>query len=368
MKQVIRHIYVHIPFCARICPYCAFYKTKPDVAQSDRFCEALLRDLDNEAANVAFQPETIFFGGGTPTALSTSQLDYLLTGFHERLDLAGLAEWTVEANPGSVSPRKAALLQRGGVNRISLGVQAWQDSVLATLGREHNAQQAEASFWILRDAGFASVNIDLMFGIPGQTRRDWEETVARTITLQPDHTSAYCLTYEEDTDFFLRHARGEYRSDESADVEFFTTAMHFLEAAGYRQYETSNYALPGHESLHNRAYWRGADYVGIGPSAFSTVELRRWQNVPDYRLYSDRLLAGSSPMETPEPLTPEMKRIERIALSLRTREGALAEDLSSRPDECREFVELGLLAERGSHFVLTEKGKLLADSVAEAFV
>jgi oxygen-independent coproporphyrinogen-3 oxidase len=368
MSHTIHHFYVHIPFCARICPYCAFYKTKPDPAQATRFCEALLRELEQQAANFALEPQTIFFGGGTPTALSTAQLELLLGGFRDRLDLSSLTEWTVEANPGSVSARKAAALRRLGVTRISLGVQAWQDASLVTLGREHNAQQAEASYHILRDAGFSSINIDLMFGLPGQSLAQWEATLARTIALRPDHISAYCLTYEEDTEFFARHARGEYRSSESADADFFTTAMRMLEGAGYLHYETSNYALPGHESVHNRAYWRGADYLGLGPSAFSTVDLERWQNVPDYRAYTDRVLAGGSPIQTREQLTVETKRAERIALSLRTRDGVPADCLAEWPSERREFLELGLLDDRGSHFVLTEKGKLLADSVAEAFV
>ena len=169
-------------------------------------------------------------------------------------------------------------------------------------------------------------------------------------------------------EFFLRHARGEYRADESADAEFFTTGMRLLERSSYSHYETSNYALPGHESIHNRAYWRGADYLGIGPSAFSTIGFERRQNVADYRAYTDRVLAGDSPIQAHEQLTLEMKRAERIALSLRTRAGVPAQDVSGRPNKCREFVELGLLHDTGSHFVLTEKGKLLADSVAEAFV
>src|SRR5450631_1280443 len=157
----IIHLYVHIPFCARICPYCAFYKERADSSQTQRFCEALLCEVDARRARVPVAPETIFIGGGTPTALTTSQLGYLLGGFRDRLDLSALREWTVEANPGSVSPRKAELLRSLGVNRISLGVQSWDDELLKLLGREHNADQAKASFHILRDAGFANVNIDL---------------------------------------------------------------------------------------------------------------------------------------------------------------------------------------------------------------
>jgi oxygen-independent coproporphyrinogen-3 oxidase len=367
-EPAIRHLYVHIPFCARICPYCAFYKVRPDASQTERFCDALLVDLDRQNASFRLEPQTIFFGGGTPTALSTSQLERVLDGFRDRLELGRLREWTVEANPGSVSPAKAKALRDLGVTRISLGVQSWDDGLLALLGREHNAAQAETSFKILREANFPSVNIDLMFGLPRQTLAQWQLTLAQTIGLRPDHVSAYCLTYEEDTEFFLRHSRGEYRADPAADAAFFESAMRELVAAGYEHYETSNYAMPGHPSIHNQAYWAGADYLGIGPSAFSTVGMQRWQNVPDYRSYADRILAGESAIGSCEALTPELKHSERIALLLRTREGVPAEWLNARPEPLREFVELGLLDAREANLVLTAKGKLLVDSVAEAFV
>ncbi len=366
--EAISHLYVHIPFCARICPYCAFYKEKADSSQTERFCEALLRECEMVAARYPLKPQTIFFGGGTPTALSTAQLGFLLKGIRVRLDLSELSEWTFEANPGSVSPRKAALLRRLGVNRLSLGVQSWNDEMLVLLGREHTAAQAEASFEILREAGFANVSIDLMFGLPGQTLAQWETDLAKTIALQADHISTYCLTYEEDTEFFLRHARGEFREDPESDAGFLETAMQTLEAAGYEHYEISNYARPGFASSHNRGYWAGDDYLGFGPSAFSTVGLNRWQNIADYRAYADRILARESAISSTEVLTPEMKRTERIALALRTLEGISSAELQPWPNESREFVELGLLRQRGGNFVLTPRGKLLADSVAEAFV
>ena len=383
--EAVRHLYVHIPFCARICPYCAFYKERADSSQTQRFCEALLREIENvadkieparprleaarpRAAGFRLEPETIFFGGGTPTALTTSQLEFLLAGFRERLDLSRLVEWTVEANPGSVSPRKAALLRAMGVNRISLGVQSWDDELLTLLGREHNAAQAEASFQIFRDAGFANVSIDLMFGLPGQTLAQWEADLAKTIALRADHISTYCLTYEEDTEFFLRHAKGEFREDPESDARFLESAMRMLEGAGFEHYEISNYAQPGFASAHNCGYWAGHDYLGIGPSAFSTVGLTRWQNVCDYRAYSDRILAGSSAITSTEALTPEMKRTEKIALSLRTGVGIPSGELSPWPNESRELIALGLLREVGGNFVLTPRGKLLADSVAEAFM
>jgi oxygen-independent coproporphyrinogen-3 oxidase len=374
-RRHVRHIYVHIPFCARICPYCAFYKDLLDRSQTSRFCEALLRELElNESRRRTgdrrslLRPSTIYFGGGTPTALNIAQLELLLRGFHERLELSQLVEWTIEANPGSVSVRKAALLKKFGVNRISLGVQSWDDELLRLLGREHNAQQAEESFRILRDAGFTNVNVDLMFGLPGQTDDQWRATLEKTIALQPEHISTYCLTYEEDTEFFLRHARGEFRQDADADGEFFEMTLAILEDAGYEHYEISNYARPGFESVHNRAYWLGKDYLGIGPSAVSTSGMQRWQNVSDYRAYIDRALAGQSPRESSENLTDQMKRTERIALSLRTRDGVSAGELKDFGTETDELCALGLLRQSNGNFVLTLKGKALTDSITEALL
>jgi len=367
-SEAVAHLYVHIPFCARICPYCAFYKERADPSQTQRFCEALLREIETVTEHYPLKLETIFFGGGTPTALTTAQLEFLLGGMRERLDLSGLVEWTLEANPGSVSMRKAELLRAMGVTRISLGVQSWDDELLQLLGREHNATQAEASFHILREAGFTNVSIDLMFGLPGQTLAQWEADLEKTIALQPDHISTYCLTYEEDTDFFLRHSRGEFREDPESDARFLETAMEMLEAAHYEHYEISNYARPGFASAHNRGYWTGDDYLGIGPSAFSTVGLRRFQNVCDYRAYADRVMAATSAVESTETLTPEMKRTERIALALRTGDGISSEELAAWPNESREFINLGLLRQADGKFMLTPRGKLLADSIAEAFV
>jgi putative oxygen-independent coproporphyrinogen III oxidase len=363
-----RHIYVHIPFCARICPYCAFYKDLLDRSQTQRFCEAVLGELEERTSVFGIVPKTIYFGGGTPTALSISQLEFLLGGFHQQLDLSVLEEWTVEANPGSVSARKAALLCKLGVNRISLGVQSWENTLLKILGREHNADQAEESFHILREAGCSNINVDLMFGLPGQTVHQWQQTLEKTISLRPDHISAYCLTYEEDTEFFLRQSRGELKTNPDADADFFELGMSILEEAGYEHYEISNYARPGFSSVHNRAYWLGEDYLGVGPGAFSTVGMRRWQNLADYRAYADRIFLKQSPVAATENLTTEMKRAERIALSLRTRGGISAMDLQRFAQERDEFAALGLLRESNGKFVLTHKGKFLADSVAEAFV
>ena len=367
-SEAVRHLYLHIPFCARICPYCAFYKEQADSSQTGRFCQALLAEIDLRAASLPLKLETIYIGGGTPTALTTAQLDSLLNGLRDRLDLSLLREWTVEANPGSVSPGKAGLLRKLGVTRISLGVQSWNDKLLTLLGREHNAAQAEDSFQLLRTAGFTNLNIDLMFGLPGQTLDQWIETLQKTISLGPEHVSTYCLTYEEDTDFFVRHQKGEFREDPDSDARFLESAMELLESAGFEHYEISNYSRIGYASWHNRGYWAGEDYLGIGPSAFSTVGMDRQQNVADYRQYSDLILRGHSAVRSTERLTDEMKRIERIALGLRTGDGIPATELSKWNDERHEFEALGLMREVEGNCVLTRRGKLLADTVAGAFL
>jgi oxygen-independent coproporphyrinogen-3 oxidase len=321
-----------------------------------------------QRADLLIRPSTIYFGGGTPTALNVTQLESLLRGFHEKLELSQLIEWTIEANPGSVSARKAAVLKKLGLNRISLGVQSWDEELLKLLGREHDARQAEESFQILRNSGFTNINVDLMFGLPGQTADQWRATVEKTIALQPEHISTYCLTYEEDTEFFLRHARGEFRQDTDADAEFFEMTMAILEQAGYEQYEISNYARRGFESVHNRAYWLGKDYLGLGPSAVSTIGMQRWQNVCDYRGYIDRLLSGRSACGSREDLTDEMKRTERIALGLRTREGISASELKDFAYNVDELIGHELLRKSNEKLALTRTGKALADSVAEALL
>lgn len=366
--DTIEHLYVHIPFCARICPYCAFYKDLLDGKETKRFCQALLRELNLQAEVLSIQPSTIYFGGGTPTALTTDQLDFLLNGFRDVLDLSKLREWTVEANPGSVSARKAAILRSGGINRVSLGVQSWEDDLLKVLGREHDAAQAEKSFHLLRQAGFDNINLDLMFGLPGQTTAQWQATLERTASLGPEHISTYCLTYEEDTVFFSKFMTGEFRADEDLEAALFDLTRSYLQEQGYEQYEISNYAQPGFESVHNRAYWSGEDYLGIGPSAFSTVRWERRQNLCDYRSYSARVLGGDSALLSVEPLSPAMKKTERIALLLRTRTGVSADLLRDRRATVQEFVASGLLAPVGDRFVLTHSGRRLTDSVAAALI
>ena len=364
----VAHLYVHIPFCLKICPYCSFYKEASDRNKTQRFLDALLAELDHASAGHPLQPRTIFFGGGTPSALSTRQLEYLLSGMLERLDLSALTEWTLEMNPATVSLEKARMLRALGVNRISMGVQSWDPALLAVLGRVHTAAQAERSYEILREAGFDNVNLDLMFAIPTQTLAQWEATLEKTLALGPEHLSAYCLTYEEDTAFFRRFQAGEYAQDKEWDADLFEMTLDRLAAAGYEPYEISNHARPGRECLHNLAYWQGADYLGLGPSAFSTCGASRWQNLADSEAYSDRILGGQSAVGFREELDEATRLAEAIAFGLRTNRGVALDLIGPWQAIVEEYLGEGFFTSDGQRIRLTRKGKLVADTLAEAFV
>jgi oxygen-independent coproporphyrinogen-3 oxidase len=361
---MIAHLYVHIPFCPKVCPYCSFYKETSNRNKTRRFLDVVLIEAARRASRV--KPRTIFFGGGTPTALSTSQLRYLIGGLRERIDMSDLEEFTVEMNPATVSSEKATMLRELGVNRVSMGVQSWDDRLLATLGRVHSARQAKRSYEILREAGFDNINLDLIFGVPGQSREQWRATLEETLAVGPEHISAYCLTYEEDTEYFLRMSRSEYLPDPSLDADLFEMAMETLEGAGFSQYEISNYSQPGHECRHNLAYWLGADFVGLGPSAVSTVGCNRWKNVSDTGTYVAALEAGGDPTDFRETLSRCTRQTERIAFSLRTNRG-VDPDLIPKT-KAEEFAAIGLVVFSDNRWRLTQKGRLLADSVAEALI
>ncbi|MEA3187319.1 MAG: hypothetical protein QOD99_1149 [Chthoniobacter sp.] len=365
---MIRHLYVHIPFCAKLCPYCSFHVETTMRNKSRRFLDALLLEIERQASRFTMQPHTIYFGGGTPSSLSLSELEYLLTRLRSRLDLNALGEFTFEINPATVSPEKARLLRALGVNRISMGAQSWNDRTLRVLGRAHTAAQSERTFNTLREAGFENVSLDLMFAVPGQTAAEWQRDLEKTVALAPEHVSSYCLTYEEDTAFFQKLAAHEFNRDNDRDADFFEMGMDQLGAAGFAHYEVSNYAQPGRESAHNCAYWKGSDYLGIGPSAFSTIGPRRWQNVPNSVEYCDRLFSNVSPVSFEERLPERTKIAEKLAFSLRTNRGVPNAALGPWRAQIQEFRELGFLQDRGDRVVLTRKGKLMADAVAETFV
>ncbi len=344
--RVIRHLYFHIPFCPRLCPYCSFHVETSMRTKNRAFLDALLAEVRLRAAEFPVAPETIYFGGGTPSMLSIGELEYLLGGLRGILPLDAMREWTFEVNPATVSPEKAAHLRQLGVNRISIGVQSWDDGILATLGRVHSAAQAEATYRVLRHAGIENINIDLMFAIPGQTRAQWRDTLRRTVALAPEHVSAYCLTYEEDTRYFEQLQAGEFHRDDERDAAMFEESMDFLGEAGYAHYEISNYARPGRESLHNFGYWNGDDYLGFGPSAFSTAGARRWQNVPDSAAYILRIGAAGAAVSFEETLSEKTRTGETLAFGLRTARGIPAQAAAPWETELLEMRALGLLESR----------------------
>ena len=357
---MVRHLYVHIPFCPKVCPYCSFYKEASDRNKTKAFLDALLDEAAQSAGEL--RPETIFFGGGTPTALSTTQLEFLIRGLRERLDFSALREFTVEMNPATVSLEKAGALLALGVNRVSMGVQSWNDRLLKTLGRVHSASQARRSYEILREAGVKNINLDLMFGIPGQSAGEWRESLDITIALEPDHISAYCLTYEEDTEYFEKFTRGEYAPEEGRDADFFETAMELLGAAGFEQYEISNYSKAGRECLHNLAYWQGAEYAGFGPSAFSTRAGMRRRNIADTSEYIRRVAGQLDPHDFEEAVPEDLRRAEIIAFELRTKFGIPV--AGADPGIVGNLETHGLIEIVSGRLRLTRKGKLVADEVA----
>jgi oxygen-independent coproporphyrinogen-3 oxidase len=361
-----KHLYLHIPFCLQICPYCSFYKDLAGPGKADPLVDAVIREAEFFGGGCA--PRTIFIGGGTPTALSVSQLGRLLTGLRRHLDFSDVEEFTMEMNPATVTARKAELLRGHGVNRVSMGVQSWDADLLKVLGRVHDAEQVRKSFAILRANGFDNLNLDLIYGVPGQTLAQWEDSLHRTIELQPEHISAYCLTYEEDTEFFERMTRGEFREDVESDAGFFERGVTTLSSAGYGQYEISNHARPGRECRHNLAYWEGADYLGLGPSAWSTIGERRWQNVPDTAAYVHATQAGVRPIRDEEILPEATREAEKIAFGLRMNAGIDPSRLAGHRELVTSLREEGLLEDHGPRVRLTERGRLLADEIAAELI
>ncbi len=359
-------LYLHIPFCHRVCPYCSFYKHTPGDTPIGSFVEAITAEAKSR---ITENPRTLYLGGGTPSMLSPGHLTRLFTALHDTVDFSQLAEVTLEANPATFDAAKARLFRELGVTRVSLGIQSFTPHVLEILGREHSVAQASESVSILREAEIPSINIDLMFSIPGQSKDDWEATLRHAISLNPDHISAYNLTYEEDTAFFESLRRGEMRENEDHDAEFFHLADELLTAAGFDHYETSNYAKPGHYSSHNQGYWRGEDYLGLGPSAVSTISGTRWKNVADTARYLAQVQSIGNALTESETLDAEARRLERIALGLRTRDGISLCLLS--PESRQRAVHLaseGLARIEGERLILIHHGRALVDPIAAELV
>jgi len=301
--------------------------------------------------------------------LSSKHLADLFASLRKTFDLSATTEITLEANPATFDLKKARLFKTLGVTRISLGIQSFTPHVLETLGREHSADQATASVEILREAGIPSVNIDLMFSIPGQSLADWENTLRHAISLKPDHISAYNLTYEEDTAFFDSLQNGTYQENEDHDADHYHLAEDLLTATGFDHYETSNYAQPGHHSQHNQGYWHGSDYLGLGPSAVSTINGIRNKNIPDTAAYIRQVKSIGHAIHESETLTPAQRRIELIALGLRTKKGIPLDLLDPESlTKAKTLLSEGLLRIGRTHVSLTRIGRPLVDPIAAELI
>ncbi|MFT5906208.1 MAG: oxygen-independent coproporphyrinogen-3 oxidase [Cryomorphaceae bacterium] len=369
-NQHFMQLYLHIPFCHRICPYCSFYKHTPGNTDMRAFIRSIGAEAEFYAAKFPSRKiNTLYLGGGTPSMLSRTLLAELHTQLTTHFDLSELKEFTFEANPATFDLKKAQYFTELGISRISLGIQSFDNAVLKTLGREHNREEAQKTVPILREAGISEVNIDLMFSIPGQSLDSWRDTLESAIALSPDHISAYNLTYEEDTEFIKKYTTGEYLDDPDTNAKFFHLAHELLTEAGFDHYETSNYAKSGAKSTHNKAYWQGGEYLGLGPSAVSTIHDTRWKNVPDTAAYIRHIGSVGHAQTEIENLSAEDFRIERIALMLRTTEGlAVSIFTAVEMERVQILVSEGLATISNDQFILTPKGTLLVDSIVEHII
>ena len=366
-------LYVHVPFCETKCGYCDFYS----VALNDRnpapLVDCIGRELRQRVNGHAHAVRTVFFGGGTPTILPLSALARLLNSLNETVEVRQLEEVTVEANPATVDDEKAELLVSSGVSRVSMGAQSFFRDELATLERVHSPEDIAPSVAILRRHGVGQVNLDLIFGIPGQTLETWSQSLARAIDLGPDHIACYGLTYEPGTRLTAMRRHGRMTPcDEDIEADMFLRTFDTLESAGYRQYEISNYAKPGCECRHNLLYWRNEPYIGVGPSAAGCVDGRRYKNVADIAGYV-RLIErdGHAEVES-EIIDTEMLIVELVMMQLRLNEGlsiaVFRERIGVDPrdsfgDALTRLVDLGLVAVSDTHIALTRSGRLVANTV-----
>jgi oxygen-independent coproporphyrinogen-3 oxidase len=401
----VESLYVHVPFCAQKCAYCAFYSEPSSGDLINRYVTALIRELEMVADDL--EPKTIFFGGGTPSLLNLSHWEQILRAM-ERLNLTGAAEYTVECKPATVSPDKAKQLRDFGVNRISMGVQSLDESLLDRLGRIHTREMVFKSFDILRRAGFDNLNLDLMFAIPGQTMEVWRGTLTEALALGSEHLSTYEVIYEDDTPLFTQLQAGKFAVDEELACAMYEELVARATAAGFRQYEVANFArwsrsnkstvqspqsqpdndptvdcglwtadIPSFACKHNVNYWRGGSFYGLGPSATSYVRGVRTKNWSNTQIYCEQLEKGKRAIESREELPPLKRAGETAAFGLRMVTGWPFEEFQRTTHfdlrdgwaaEMNQLVERGWAARDAQHFRLTSQGLRFADSAAELFL
>jgi oxygen-independent coproporphyrinogen-3 oxidase len=354
----LRHLYVHLPFCASRCGYCAFVVEVGALDRRDEYLQALLAELAAEVGRLA-QLDTVYLGGGTPTLMEPGRLARLMAAI--RPHLAAGAEVTVEANPETVDLAAFSALREAGITRVSLGAQSFQPHLLRALDRHASPDQVRAAFTAARTAGFSSVSIDLLFAVPGQDRHALDADIDEAIALGADHVSWYELEVKPGS---ALARRGE-TVDEDFSEEAYRLVVERLEDAGYRWYETANFARPGHECRHSLAYWEAADYLGVGIGAVSTVGERRWRNAPDLSGYIARAASGETPRRTGEDLDRDTRRRERWMLGLRL-DRPFRMDVAGppdHPDALSHLAELGLISYDADELRLSRDGRFVQNAV-----
>jgi len=372
-------LYVHVPFCASRCGYCDFNtytatELGNDVTR-DTFHEHLITEIHQAAQRLAdnHRVDTVFFGGGTPTLLGSRALKDILSAIGENFDVAPDAEVTTEANPDSVDPAMLEDLKQGGFTRISFGMQSSAPRVLATLERTHTPGASSAAAKAARAAGFEHVNLDLIYGTPGETDDDLNRSLDEVLDAGVDHVSAYSLIVESGTALARRVQRGEIpMPDDDVAADRYELIDDRLASAGFDWYEVSNWAKPGSECRHNIAYWRNAAWWGIGPGAHSHLDGRRWWNVKHPHTYAQRVSAGLSPMQDEEVLTPEQRALENLMLGLRMKAGVALDAVPTNDDAITDtiatltdqgLIDPAVLEHEPSMLALTRRGRLMADHV-----
>jgi oxygen-independent coproporphyrinogen III oxidase len=380
---MIHNLYVHVPFCARKCEYCAFYSHPASGEIVNRYIDALIAEMRMVASDL--RPRTIFFGGGTPSILNLQQWEKVARAM-EQLNLLGPVEWTVESNPATISLDKAKLLRSFGVNRVSIGVQSLDENLLERLGRVHSREMVFKSFDILRQAGFENINLDLMFAIPGQTMEIWRATLREALALGCEHLSCYEVIYEQDTPLFDQLQAGRFNVDEDLACEMYEVLVDAAQADGFQQYEVANFArrqpaepgeIPSRACQHNVNYWRAGSFHGLGPSATGYVRGIRTRNWSNTEKYCQELESGRRAIEFREQLSPRARSGEAAAFGLRMNAGwPFTEFLEVTgydmrrvwARELQELAEQGLARMDSERFQLTRRGLRFADGIAERFV
>jgi len=362
-------IYVHVPFCASTCDFCAFYQKQPTATEVDEF----LAGIEREADLVSWDRpvSTVFWGGGTPGMLAPKDLARLAAAVRARCG-GTPEEWTVELAPTSVIDARLAVLKDAGVTRISMGVQSFQPDLLDALGRQHSRDRIFRAYERVRAAGFASVNLDLMFALPGQTAEEWAADVREAVALAPDHLSTYCLTFEEDTKLWVKLSQGRVKLDADHEAELYQATWAQLAAAGFSQYEVSNFARPGHACRHNLNTWRMHEWVGLGPSGASQFAGWRSANVADLGRWLEGLPRGERSTEDRVQLTAALLAEDALIFGLRMNEGvdlapwrlrAPLAPWASVEESLAALAAGGQLVRAGDVVKLTDRGRLVADAV-----